>query len=103
MLLPKVDCFTSITYLADDSHVGFARDERNQTFADHAVIVSDENSDARFLLLSRFRRFLRCRPGFFGGLRRYLLFRCHEIDSPLHGKSTVILVPFPRELAISNS
>ena len=48
MLLPKNNCFAPIARLADDGHVCFPSNERNQAFADNAVIISDEDSDTRF-------------------------------------------------------
>src|SRR6266446_9339787 len=106
MLLPKIDSFASIPCLADDGHVCFPSDERNQTFSNYAVIVRDEHIDPRPFCISSLGRFLRSRLWFLCRLlrpRRFFSSGCHDIDSPLHGNSTVIFVPLPRELVIFNS
>src|SRR4051812_23286634 len=104
MLFPKIDTFASIARLTDNSHICLPSDERNQPFANDAVIISDEYPDRSFFCVSNFRRFLRSRLWLLCRLRRtrfWFLFRRHEFDSPLHGSSTVIFVPLPRELLIS--
>ena len=58
MLFPKIDGFASIGRFADDGHVCFSSDKRNQTFPDDAVIVRDENSDAGSFCIFSFRWFL---------------------------------------------
>src|SRR6266849_5830302 len=106
MLLPKIDSLASIARLTDDGHVCFPSDQRNQAFADNAVIIGDEHSDPRFFCVSNLRRFLRSRGWFLCALvrlRRCFLFGCHDINSPLPGNTTVIFVPLPRALVISNS
>src|SRR5712671_698291 len=68
--------------------------------------ISDEHSYPRHFCISDFRRFLRNRVWFlcrlFGTFLCFL-FGCHDVDSPLQGSNTVIFVPLPRELLISNS
>src|SRR5438552_7233087 len=106
MLLPKVDRFASIARLADYGHVCFPSDEWNQAFADDAVIISNKHTNVRAFCISGLRRFLRGRLCSSWSLLRNcfcFLFGSHDIDSPLHGSSTVIFVPLPRELVISNS
>src|SRR2546422_709716 len=106
MLLPKLDRFASIARFAYHGHVGLPSYQRNQAFADNAVIISDEHSDTRSFCISNFRRLLRSRLWFLGRLlrlRRCFLLRCHDINSPLQGNTTVIFVPLPRELMIFNS
>src|SRR5207237_7482190 len=106
MFLPEIDGFAAIGRLADDGHVCFPSDERNQAFADNAVIIGDEHSDPRFFCVSNLRRFLRTRLWFPCRLlrtRRCFLFECHDINSPLPGNTTVIFVPLSRTLVISNS
>src|SRR2546429_1351374 len=106
MLLPKIDRFAPIGGFPDNGHVCFPTNERNQTFADNAVIISNEYRDTRFFCGSNFRHFLRSRVLFLctlARLRRCFLFGSHYIDSPLPGNTTVIFVPLPRELVISNS
>src|SRR6266446_1511232 len=106
MLLPKIDRFAAIVRLADDGHVCFAGNERNQAFADNTVVVRDEHSDSRSFRICDVWRFLRRRLWFLRrllGTFRCFLFGCHDIDSPLPGNTTVIFVPLPRELVISNS
>ena len=46
MLLPKIDCFTTIFRFAYHGHVRFALNQRNQTFAHYGVVVGDENPNA---------------------------------------------------------
>src|SRR6266550_2193724 len=103
----QIDCFTSVTGFSDDYHVCFEPDQRNQALAQDAVIVGNKYADTRlFWCVLNFRRFLRSRHWFlsrFLRLRGHFLFGCHNIDSPLEGNTTVIFVPFPRELAIFNS
>src|SRR5260370_35988634 len=106
MLFPKIDRFASIPCLADHGHVCLPSDERNQAFADNVVIISDEHSDTRSFCIPNFRRFLCGRLWFLGRLlrlRRCFLFRCHNVNSPLQGRTTITFVPLPRELVIFNS
>src|SRR5438270_1414108 len=70
------------------------------------MVISDEHGYPGPFRISNFRRFLRNRVWFLGrlfGTCRCFLFGFHQIDSPLQGSSTVIFVPLPRELLISNS
>src|SRR4030095_15190729 len=67
------------------------------------MIISDEHSDTRSFCISTFRRLLCSRLLFLGRLlrlRRCFLFGSHNVDSPLQGRTTITLVPLPRELAI---
>ena len=48
MLFPKIHCLAAVTGFANNSHVWFTLDQRNQTFAHNAVIVGNQNSDASF-------------------------------------------------------
>jgi len=46
VLLPKIDCFSPVGRLRDDSHVWFMPDQRDQTFAHNAMIVGNKHGDA---------------------------------------------------------
>src|SRR4029077_1286849 len=48
MLLPQIDCFPAIGGFANDSHVRFAPNQRDQPFTNHSVVVGDENVNAGF-------------------------------------------------------
>src|SRR5204863_8259881 len=75
-------------------------------FAHNAVIIRDEDLDQRLFRFSNFRHFFGTRLWFlrsFPGTRACFLLGCHEIASPLQGSRTVIFVPLPPELVISNS
>src|SRR6476659_6230882 len=106
MLSPKIDRFPSIARFADNGHVCFASDEGNQAFTDNAVIIRNEDPDQGLFRISNFRHFFGSRLWFlrsFPATRGFFLFGCHEIASPLQGSSTLIFVPLPCELEISNS
>jgi len=47
VFLPKIDSFASIAAFADNGHVCFPSNERNQSFADNAMIVGNEHSYLR--------------------------------------------------------
>src|SRR4051812_28701227 len=95
MLLPKIDCFTSIGGLTHHSHVCLPSDERYQPFADNAVIIGDEHIDTSLLrdVLHRSRR-LPGKASRFGDN----VFLLHNIACSWQGRTTTMLVPLPRWL-----
>src|SRR5215472_5228814 len=102
MLFPKIHCFAAITGFANNSHVWFTLDQRSQTFPHNAVVVGDQNSNARSFL-GTFVGTLRC------GLQlperaAPTSFTCgfyfwfHDTDCSIKGKVTMTSVPSPRAL-----